>query len=120
GMDDKSQGAVFLCMEAFILTRFFRSGLDIVTAIALLGLSLVTISRLPIFFVPAIFAAIAAQSPYGVAFVGVVLGGIAAAFALYTDATLSVFRVFDRLSSFDALNSGSTLSHLTLIRAAVT
>lgn len=118
GMDDKSQAAVLLCMEAFILARFFGSTLDRITAIGLLGVSFLTISRLPTFFVPAVLVAVATQSRMGLAFVGFVACGIGAAFALYTDAVLNTFQVLYRLS--DALDAGSTQSHFLLLRAAWT
>src|SRR6185312_10621916 len=50
GMDDKSQGAVFLCCEAYVLIRFFGGRLAGLAGAALYLASFLTISRLPVFF----------------------------------------------------------------------
>lgn len=119
GMDDKSQAAVFLCMEAFILVRFYRRPLDAIVGLGLLGVSLLTVSRLPAFFVPAILTSIAVRSAFGFAFVALLSCTAIGVFITYSDLVLKIFVALDRLTSSDALGSNSTLSHLTLLRSAL-
>jgi hypothetical protein len=120
GMDDKSHTAVLLCCEAYILIRFFGGKLDHLAAFALVMLSLLTISREPIFLVPGVLLAASARSRYGAALTVLLGCGVAIAFATYGEALLDVFAVFDRLTSVDRVTGeSSTVVHFLLLKSAL-
>jgi hypothetical protein len=58
GFDDKSHGSVAACFLAFAALRFGRGPHRIVVALALLGIALITPSRLPYTFVPCFLVAL--------------------------------------------------------------
>ncbi len=119
-MDDKSQAAVLFCCQAFILMRYFKGVPEYFAAVALMAMSLITLSREPVFFVPVVFAASVLRSKSG-ALLGVVAAmGILAFMAYASDVVGVLFKVFDRLSSVDTVASeGSTTAHVLLIQAAL-
>jgi hypothetical protein len=120
GMDDKSHTAVLLCCEAYILIRFFGSKLDYLAAFALVTLSLLTISREPIFLIPGVLLAVSARSRYGMALTVLLACGVGVAFATYGEDLVSVFTVFDRLTSVDRVaGEGSTVVHFLLLKSAL-
>lgn len=120
GMDDKSHGAVLLCCEAYILIRFFGSKLDRLTGGALYLASFLTISRLPVFFFPAIFLGLMRRSRLGAMIT--LCAAVAAMYVVITagNAVKDTFLVYNRLSSVQAIEGAdSTESHLELLRAAL-
>ncbi len=119
-MDDKSQAAVLFCCQAFILLRYFKGVPEYFAAVALMAMGFITLSRLPVFFVPVIFVASVVRSKSG-ALLGVVAAiGILAFVAYASDVVGALFKVFDRLSSVDAVaTEGSTTAHVLLIQAAL-
>ncbi len=120
GMDDKSQGAVLLCCEAFVLIRFFGSKLNRLAGGALYLLSYLTISRLPVFFLPAIFLGLLRRSRLG-ALVTLVAAGAAVYVVVVAGNTVKdTFAVYNRLSSVQVITgSDSTAAHLELLKAAL-
>lgn len=119
GMDDRSHTAVLFCCEAFILIRLYGRKMDLIAAVALSALSLLTVSREVAFFVPAILVALVARSKFGVALAAAAVGGLAAAFWVLGDAMFTLVHLFGRLSSFEAAEGGSTPAHLLLLASAV-
>ena len=120
GMDDKSQGAVLLCCEAYVLIRFFGGKLGRLAGGALYVASFATISRLPVFFFPAIVLGLMRRSR--VAALVTTLATCAAAYVVITagDVVKETFAVYNRLSSVQAIaDSGSTEAHLELLKAAL-
>lgn len=120
GMDDKSQAAVLFCCQAFILIRYFGRPLDYLVAGLLVIFSFITLSRLPVFFLPILMLTVAGRSRYGsivVAVAGVVVVAVAVAFG---DVISQLFKVFDRLASLDAIEGdGATSAHLLLLQTAL-
>jgi hypothetical protein len=121
GMDDKSQSAVLLCCEAYVLIRFFGGKFDRVVGAGIYILSFLTISRLPVFFFPAILFALMRRSKWAAAFT--VIGTAAAVYVVVTfgDIVGQTFEVYDRLSSTSPeheLAKGATTAHLLLLRTA--
>ena len=120
GMDDKSQAAVLLCCEAYILIRFFGSGLDRLLGVALYLATFLTVSRMPVFFFPPIFLALCRGSRWapvgaviGVALVSVVL-------AKWGETIKELILVYDRLSSVSTVaTDDSTTAHLLLLQSAL-
>ena len=120
GMDDKSQAAVLLCCEAYILIRFFGSGLDRVLGVTLYLATFLTVSRMPVFFLPPIFLALCRGSRWapvgaviGVALVSVVL-------AEWGETVKELILVYDRLSSVSTVAADdSTTAHLLLLESAL-
>ena len=120
GMDDKSQAAVLLCCEAYILIRFVGSGLDRVLGVALYLATFLTVSRMPVFFFPPVFLALCRGSRY--AAVGAVIGFALVGFALaeWGDAVKELILVYDRLSSVSTVaTEDSTTAHLLLLQVAL-
>jgi hypothetical protein len=120
GMDDKSQGAVLLCCQAYVLIRFFGTKLRRLTGAGLYVASFLTISRLPVFFFPAMFLGLLRRSRFA-AFVTLV----ATAAAVYMlvvagKAVQETFVVYNRLSSMQVITgSDSTEAHLLLLKTAL-
>jgi len=119
GMDDKSHGAVLLCCEAYILIRFFGSKLNRLIAGALYVASFLTISRLPVFFLPAIFLALMRRSRLGALFTLCAAAAVMYVVITAGNAVKDTFQVYNRLSSVDVIiGSDSTEAHLELLKAA--
>lgn len=120
GMDDKSQGAVLLCCEAYVLIRFFGSKLARLAGAALYLASFLTISRLPVFFFPAVLLGLMRRSR-----LGALLALCAALAAMYMAVTAGnvvkeTFTVYNRLSSVQAITGAdSTEAHLELLKSAL-
>ncbi len=119
GMDDKSHTAVLFSCEAYILIRFFGAKLDCFVALVLLSLTVMTISRESVFFVPAILIALARRSRFGATLAVAVIASVVAAFVIAGDVILETFSLADRLSSVQAATGGSTVAHLLLIQSAL-
>ena len=120
GMDDKSHSAVLMCCEAYVLIRFFGSKLDRLVALGLYVATYMTISRLPVFFLPAIILASMRGSRYAPVVTIVVTAAAAAIVVTYGDALSTVFAVYDRLSSVETVTgSDSTTAHLVLLKTAL-
>lgn len=120
GMDDKSHGAVLLCCEAYILIRFFGSKLSRLIAGALYVASFLTISRLPVFFLPAILLGLMRRSRLAALFT--LCAAAAVMYVLITAGNVvkDTFTVYNRLSSVDVITgSDSTEAHLELLKAAL-
>ena len=120
GMDDKSQAAVLMSCEAYILIRFFGGKLDRILAVALYLATYLTISRLPVFFLPAIILALMRGSRY--AALMTIIGTCVAAALVVTmgDALKTIFVVYDRLSSVESVTqSDSTAAHVLLLETAL-
>lgn len=120
GMDDKSQGAVLLCSEAYVLIRFFGTKPGRLAGVCLYVSSFLTVSRLPVFFFPAIFLGLMRRSRLG-AFV-TLAAMFAAAYVMIAsgNAVKESFAVYQRLSSIQEIEgSGSTQAHLELIKTAL-
>jgi hypothetical protein len=120
GMDDKSQGAVLLCCEAYVLIRFFGSKLSRLAGGSLYVLSLLTISRLPVFFFPAIFLGLVRRSRLG-AFITLIATATAVYMVVVAGSTVKeTFALYNRLSSVQVITgSDSTDAHLELIKTAL-
>lgn len=120
GMDDKSQGAVLLCCQAYILIRFFGSRLGRLAGAALYLSSFLTISRLPVFFLPAIFLGLMRRSRIG-AMMTLCAAGVAAYMLVSAgDVVKETFVVYNRLSSVQVVTgSDSTEAHLELLKTAL-
>jgi hypothetical protein len=120
GMDDKSQAAVLFCCQAFILIRYFGGLTCYLVAALLMFMAFVTISRLPVFFVPVILLAFAVRSRGAVVVVGIVSASLAAVAVSRIDDISRVFVVLDRLSSVDeVVSAGATSSHLLLLESGL-
>jgi hypothetical protein len=120
GMDDKSHAAVLLACYSYIFVRFFPGGANVLIGLALLGISFLTISRLPVFFAPAIALAIVQGSRFGAALGAVGIGAFALTAIVVGEVVSQVFRVFARLSSFEAIvGEASTSAHLLLLATAL-
>jgi hypothetical protein len=120
GMDDKSQAAVLMCCEAYILIRFLGSVSDRVWGVALYLATFLTVSRLPAFFFPPIFLALCRGSrwaPVG-AVIGLVL--VSTVLAEWTESINELMLVYDRLSSVSTVaGESSTTAHLQLLQLAL-
>lgn len=120
GMDDKSHSAVLLCCEAYLLIRFCGGGLDRILGIGLYLASFLTVSRLPVFFLPPIFFAMCRGSPYAPVGAAVVLAVVSVALAEWGEAIKEFILVYDRLSSASTgVSDDSTAAHLLLLRSAL-
>ncbi|SRR5579883_360568 len=120
GMDDKSQGAVLLCCEAYVLIRFFGSRLGRLAGAGLYLSSFLTISRLPVFFLPAIFLGLMRRSRLGAITTLCAVGAAVYMLATAGDLVRNTFVVYNRLSSVQAVTgSDSTEAHLELLKAAL-
>jgi hypothetical protein len=120
GMDDKSHSAVLMSCEAYILIRFFGSKLDRLVAAGLYVATYLTISRLPVFFFPAIILASMRGSRHAPAITIVATVAVAGIVLTYGDALSTVFVVYDRLSSVETVTgSDSTTAHLLLLKTAL-
>lgn len=119
GMDDKSQGAVLLCCEAYVLIRFFGSKVNRLAGAALYVASFLTISRLPVFFLPAIFLGLLRRSRFAALMTFVAAGAVAYVLVTAGDAVKETFVVYNRLSSVQVITgSDSTDAHLQLLKTA--
>jgi hypothetical protein len=120
GMDDKSQGAVLLCSEAYVLIRFFGGKLGRLAGAALYVASFLTISRLPVFFLPAILLGLMRRSRLG-AVITLCAAGAAMYMAVAADNLVKdTFLVYNRLSSVQVIEGAdSTGAHLELLKAAL-
>jgi hypothetical protein len=120
GMDDKSQGAVLMCCEAYILIRYFGGRMDRVLGIVIYVMSFLTVSRLPVFFFPPIVLALMRGSRFAPV---ITIAGAAlaiAGFVVAGDAIRDVFVLYDRVSSMAAVaQEDSTTAHLVLIKTAL-
>jgi hypothetical protein len=120
GMDDKSHSAVLMSCEAYVLIRFFGGKLDRLVALGLYVATYLTISRLPVFFLPAIILASMRGSRYAPAVTTVMTIAVAVIVATYGDALSTVFVVYDRLSSVETVTgSDSTAAHVLLLKTAL-
>jgi hypothetical protein len=120
GMDDKSQAAVLFCCQAYILLRLYRGTLDRLVAGGLLLMSLMTLSRLPVAFIPVMCAALATRMRYGWLLITIVVAAVAAVLAVAGDQIVDVFKIVDRFSSIASATGGdSTSAHLLLIETAL-
>jgi len=120
GMDDKSQGAVLLCCQAYVLIRFFGGRLKRLLGAGLYVASFVTVSRLPVFLAPAILIALMRRSR--IAAFATLLAGVACVYLIVVAGNLvkSTFAVYSRLSSVQMITgSDSTEAHLQLLQTAV-
>ena len=120
GMDDKSHSAVLMSCEAYVLIRFFGGKLDRLVAVGLYVATYLTISRLPVFFLPAIILASMRGSRYAPA-VTIVATVVAVVLVITLGDTLrTVFAVYDRLSSVETVTgSDSTTAHVLLLETAL-
>jgi hypothetical protein len=120
GMDDKSQGAVLLCCEAYVLIRFFGGKLGRLTGAALYVASFLTISRLPVFFFPAILLGLMRRSRLGAVITLCVAGAAVYVAATPDNIVKDTFLVYNRLSSVQEIaGANSTEAHLELLEAAL-
>jgi len=120
GMDDKSQASVLICCEAYILARFYGSKIDCVLSVVLLAASFFTLSRLPVFFVPAIILAVWNSSRFGASLSIAVAIGSAGVLAVTSASITDIFIVFNRLSSVATVSGeASTASHLLLVKSGL-
>ena len=120
GMDDKSQAAVLLCCEAYVLIRFCGGGLDRLVGVALYLATFLTVSRMPVFFFPAIFFALCRGSRFAPVVALGVVGLASAAFMAWGEAIKELVFVYDRLSSVTAVTEAdSTTAHLQLLQTAL-
>jgi hypothetical protein len=120
GMDDKSHASVLMSCEAYILIRFFGGTLDRIVGVGLYVATYLTISRLPVFFLPTILLALMRGSRY--AAVITIVGTCVVAVLVVTlgDVLKTIFVVYDRLSSVDTVTrSDSTAAHLLLLKSAL-
>lgn len=123
GMDDKSQAAVLFCCQAFILIRYFGGTTCYIFATLLIMMSFMTISRLPVFFVPVIVWAFAQRSRTAFLVICAVVASVFT-YLLVTSDEISflftlMFGVFDRLSAVDANAADATSSHLLLLETGL-
>lgn len=120
GMDDKSQGAVLLCCEAYVLIRFFGGKVGRLAGAALYVASFLTISRLPVFFLPAILLGLTRRSRLG-AVITLCAAGAAMYLAMTADNVVKeTFLVYNRLSSVQVITGAdSTEAHLELLQDAL-
>lgn len=120
GMDDKSQAAVLLCCEAYILIRFCGGRLDRILGIVLYLATFLTVSRMPVFFFPAIFLALCRGSPLAPLIAATVTGLAGIALMAWGDAIKELVLIYDRLSSVSAVTeANSTTAHLQLLQTAL-
>jgi len=120
GMDDKSHSAVLMCCEAYVLIRFFGGKLDRLVALGLYVATYMTISRLPVFFLPALILASMRGSRYAPAITIVATVAAAVLVATLGDTLSAIFVVYDRLSSVEMVTgSDSTAAHLVLLKTAL-
>ncbi|MBV8742283.1 MAG: hypothetical protein JOZ12_10885 [Sinobacteraceae bacterium] len=119
-MDDKSQAAVLFCCQAYLLLRLYGGKLDRLVAGGLLAMSFMTLSRLPLAFVPVLCVALAVRTRYGWVVIASVVCAIVGLVVVAGDAIVDVFKILDRLSSITtATGDESTSAHLLLIETAL-
>ncbi len=119
-MDDKSQAAVLFCCQAYILLRFFDGFIARVVAGGLLAMSLMTLSRLEVLFLPVLLITLTVRTRYGGVIAAATVCVVVAAFATLGDQLVTVFRALDRLSSLDQVSGdNATSAHLLLIKSAL-
>jgi hypothetical protein len=120
GMDDKSQAAVLFCCQAYILLRFFDGFIARVFAAGLVAMSFMTLSRLPVMFLPVLLITLSVRTRYGIVIAVAAVCGVVAAFVAYGDALTTVFKAVDRLDSVGQVTGDSaTSAHLMLIKSAL-
>ena len=120
GMDDKSQAAVLLCCEAYILIRFFGSRLDRILGVALYLATYLTVSRLPVFFCAPIFLALCRGSPYAPVGAAIAVALVGAVLSEWGETIKELILVYDRLASVSTAGSDdSTTAHLLLLQSAL-
>lgn len=119
-MDDKSQAAVLFCCQAYLLLRLYRGKLDRLVAGGLLAMSLMTLSRLPLAFLPVLVVALAIRTRYGWLLIAASVCAIVGLLVVAGDEIVDVFKIVDRLSSItSATGDESTSAHLLLIETAL-
>jgi hypothetical protein len=120
GMDDKSQAAVLLCGEAYILIRFFGGPLDRLLGIGLYLATFLTVSRLPVFFLPPIFLALCRGSRYAPVAAVLAVALVSVTLAAWGETIKELLLVYDRLASVSTSGSDdSTTAHLLLLQSAL-
>jgi hypothetical protein len=120
GMDDKSQAAVLLCCESYILIRFFGGPLDRILGVGLYLATFLTVSRLPVFFLLPVFLAKCRGSRYAPVGAVITLVLVGAALLEWGDAIKEFILVYDRLSSVSTdAPDDSTTAHLLLLQSAM-
>ena len=117
GMDDKSQAAVLFCCLSYIVLRYYDGWFARLLSAGLFAMSMMTLSRLPIVFLPVLLVTLSKRTRYGwiVSLATVCL--VAAAFIVFGDVLTAVFRAVDRLTSVSA--DDATSAHLLLIKSAL-
>ncbi|MBL0887533.1 hypothetical protein [Myceligenerans indicum] len=127
GFDDKSHGSVAACFLAFAALRFLRGPQQIVVALALFGIALITPSRLPFTFAPFLLLALVlayrrvrrtARAAWQVYLSHLVLAsafGVPVAVGLLAGDRFTAG--LDRMLADDGAAVASTESHLDLILA---
>jgi len=111
---------VLFCCQAFVLIRYYGRLLDHVLAGALMVFSFMTLSRLPVAFLPVIFLAVGLRSKFGAVAATLGVFGVVAAFLIVGDALSAIFRVIDRISSVDAVaGDDATSAHVLLLEQAL-
>ena len=120
GMDDKSQAAVLFCCFSYILLRFYDGWLARAFAAGFFTISMMTLSRLPAVFLPALLITLSVRTKYGWILASVIVSVIAAVLVAYGDTLTKVFAALDRLTSVQQVTGDSaTSAHLLLIRSAL-
>jgi hypothetical protein len=120
GMDDKSQAAVLFCCMSYILLRYYNDLFSRLVAGGLFAMSMMTLSRLPVIFLPALLITLSVRTRYGWILTAFTVIGVSAAFIAFGDALTTVFKALDRLSSVGQVaGDNATSAHIYLIKAAL-
>lgn len=117
GMDDKSQAAVLFCCMSYIVLRYYDGWLARLLSAGLFAMSMMTLSRLPIVFLPVLLVTLSKRTRYGWIVSVATVCVVAAAFIVFGDALTAIFKAVDRLTSVSG--DDATSAHLLLIKSAL-
>jgi hypothetical protein len=119
-MDDKSQAAVLFCCMSYIVLRYYDGLFARLLSGGLFAMSMMTLSRLPIVFLPVLLVTLSKRTRYGWMVATATVCVVAAAFIAFGDALTTIFAAVDRLTSVNQVaGDNATSAHLLLIKSAL-
>jgi len=119
-MDDKSHAAVLFCCLSYIVLRYYDGWFARLLSGGLFAMSMMTLSRLPIVFLPVLLITLSKRTRYGWMVATATVCVVAAAFIAFGDALTLIFKAVDRLTSVNQVaGDNATAAHLLLIKSAL-
>jgi len=119
-MDDKSQAAVLFCCLSYIVLRYYDGWFARLLSGGLFAMSMMTLSRLPVVFLPVLLVTLSKRTRYGWMVATATVCAVVAVFIAFGDALTTIFVAADRLTSVNQVASdNATSAHLLLIKSAL-